>query len=146
MVNFINLPKSGNSNKTVDFPVSSSVVITGANGSGKTRLGAWLELDSTQKDTVRRISAQKSLSMTDFSQTSAMEEAECDLKYGYPDFKQVKSNPLHWKKGQRWGQKPFTFLLNDYESSWCTYSLSYFRKHLIIQKVGQRRTILFCIK
>lgn len=115
MVDFINLPQSGNSNEIFDFPVSSSVVITGANGSGKTRLGAWLELESNQKDIVRRISAQKSLSMPDFSHTSAIEEAECDLKYGYHDVKQVSSNPSHWKNSQRWGQKPFTFLLNDYE-------------------------------
>ncbi|MFQ2623988.1 DUF4435 domain-containing protein [Aeromonas caviae] len=115
MVDFINLPQSGNSNETFDFPVSSSVVITGANGSGKTRLGAWLELESNQKDIVRRISAQKSLSMPDFSHTSAIEEAECDLKYGYHDVKQVSSNPSHWKNSQRWGHKPFTFLLNDYE-------------------------------
>lgn len=115
MVDFINLPKSGNTNETIDLPVSSSVVITGANGSGKTRLGAWLELESSQKDIVRRISAQKSLSMPDFSHTSAIEEAECDLKYGYADVKQVKASPDHWKKSQRWGQKPFTYLLNDYD-------------------------------
>ncbi|MCT8125830.1 DUF4435 domain-containing protein [Alishewanella sp. BS5-314] len=115
MVDFISLPKSGNTTETFDLSVSSSVVITGANGSGKTRLGAWLELESSQKDIVRRISAQKSLSMPDFSHTSAIEEAECDLKYGYADVKQVKSNPSQWKKNQRWGQKPFTFLLNDYE-------------------------------
>lgn len=115
MVDFINLPKSGNTNETIDLPVSSSVVITGANGSGKTRLGAWLELESSQKDIVRRISAQKSLSMPDFSHTSAIEEAECDLKYGYADVKQVKASPDHWKKSQRWGKKPFTYLLNDYD-------------------------------
>lgn len=148
MVNFINLPQSGNSNKTFDFPVSSSVVITGANGSGKTRLGAWLELESTQKDTVRRISAQKSLSMPDFSQTSAMEEAECDLKYGYPDFKQIKSNPLHWKKGQRWGQKPFTFLLNDYEKLMVYLFTELFQKTLDHSegRTTQNNSILHKIK
>ncbi len=115
MVDFVNLPKSGNTHETIDLPVGSSVVITGANGSGKTRLGAWLELVGNQKDIVRRISAQKSLSMPEFSRTSAIEEAECDLKYGYADVKQVNSNPSHWKNSQRWGQKPVTFLLNDYE-------------------------------
>jgi len=115
VVDFVNLPKSGNTHETIDLPVGSSVVITGANGSGKTRLGAWLELVGNQKDIVRRISAQKSLSMPEFSRTSAIEEAECDLKYGYADVKQVNSNPSHWKNSQRWGQKPVTFLLNDYE-------------------------------
>lgn len=115
VVDFITLPSSGNTSETVNIPISSSLVITGANGSGKTRLGAWLELDSHQKDIVRRISAQKSLSMPDFSHTSAIEEAECDLKYGYSDFNTVKSNPEYWKRSQRWGQKPFTYLLNDYE-------------------------------
>lgn len=115
MVDFINLPKSGNADETTVLTVSSSVVITGANGSGKTRLGAWLELESSQKNIVRRISAQKSLSMPDFSHTSAIEEAECDLKYGYADVKQVMTMPDRWKKNQRWGKKPFTYLLNDYD-------------------------------
>jgi ABC-type lipoprotein export system ATPase subunit len=148
VVNFINLPKSGNSNEAFDLPVSSSVVITGANGSGKTRLGAWMELESTQKDIVRRISAQKSLSMPDFSQTSAMEEAECDLKYGYPDTKQVKINPSHWKNNQRWGQKPFTFLLNDYQQLMVYLFTELFQKTLDHSegKTTQNNSILHKIK
>jgi hypothetical protein len=115
VVDYFNLPKSGNTREVIDLAVGSSVVIIGANGSGKTRLGAWLELDSSQRDIVRRISAQKSLSMPEFSPTSAIEEAACDLKYGNADVKQVNLNPSHWKSSQRWGQKPVTFLLNDYE-------------------------------
>ncbi|MEZ8042249.1 DUF4435 domain-containing protein [Vibrio sp. 1F263] len=148
MVNFINLPKSGNTNDIINFPVDSSVVITGANGSGKTRLGAWLELESSQKDIVRRISAQKSLSMPDFSHTSAIEEAECDLKYGYPDVSAVSSNPSHWKKSQRWGEKPFTFLLNDYEKLMVYLFTELFQKTLDHSegRASQNNSILHKIK
>jgi ABC-type lipoprotein export system ATPase subunit len=148
MVDFINLPRSGSTDENFDLPVNSSVVITGANGSGKTRLGAWLEMESKQKDIVRRISAQKSLSMPDFSHTSAIEEAECDLKYGYPDVKQVTSNPSHWKKSQRWGQKPFTFLLNDYEKLMVYLFTELFQKTLDHSegRVSENNSILHKIK
>lgn len=42
---------------------NGSVVIIGANGAGKTRLGSWIEFSSTHRLKVHRISAQKSLSM-----------------------------------------------------------------------------------
>lgn len=148
LIKFINLPKSGNTNETVNLPVNSSVVITGANGSGKTRLGAWLELESSQKAIVRRISAQKSLSMPDFSSTSAIEEAKCDLKYGYADVKQVKTNPDNWKKSQRWGTKPFTYLLNDYEKLMVYLFTELFQKTLEHSEGRSKKnnSILYTIK
>lgn len=115
MVNFINLPKSTDTKTEIDFLVSSSVVITGANGSGKTRLGVWMEFEGSQNKIVRRISAQKSLTMPDFSNTSSMEEAETDLEFGSKQVKETKAHPVFYKTSSRWGNKPSTFLLSDYD-------------------------------
>lgn len=39
----------------------SSIIIVGANGSGKTRIGAWIEMTGPQKESAHRIAAQRSL-------------------------------------------------------------------------------------
>src|SRR5437588_1041414 len=99
---------------TVRVESGQTVVIVGANGSGKTRLGAWIEFKSSQRSLVHRISAQKSLTMPAFSTTSSLERAETDLRYGHWDIKEFERNP-DYKQVQRWGQNPNTFLLNDFE-------------------------------
>lgn len=55
---------------TISIQSKGSVVILGPNGSGKTRLGSWLEMQSGLKDRVHRISAQKSLTMPEVSVSS----------------------------------------------------------------------------
>ena len=59
----ITLPQ--NKDGIEEIKTSKSLLFVGANGSGKTRLGTWIEFNSPQKDKVHRISAQKSLSMPD---------------------------------------------------------------------------------
>lgn len=115
MILHLNLPKSGNSKECIELPIKKSMVVTGGNGSGKTRLGAWLEFESSQSSLVKRISAQKSLSMPNSSSTTSMEEAECDLKYGYANVKDVMNNPMHYKTHSRWSGKPSTSMLDDYD-------------------------------
>lgn len=101
----------------------SSLVILGANGSGKTRLGTWLELESTLKKKVHRIAAQKSLSVPKFISTSSSEHALDSLKYGIDvptiihmiDNNQYSSLQLeHNKKNTRWQNNPYTGLLDDF--------------------------------
>ncbi|EIJ0985553.1 DUF4435 domain-containing protein [Vibrio vulnificus] len=115
MIETLSLPVSGNHKELTEIKIQKSIILAGANGSGKTRLGTWLEFDGPQSELVRRISAQKSLSMPDSSHTTSMEEAECALRYGYDRFQDVRHNPLHYKTHQRWNGKPSTSLLNDYE-------------------------------
>jgi hypothetical protein len=86
-----------------------SVVILGVNGSGKTRLGSWLELKSEHKEKVHRISAQKSLSMPSVSTSMSVDEAEVNLIYGN------KEGNSKNKLSYRWGNNPNTFLLNDFD-------------------------------
>jgi len=63
--------------------VIGSVVIVGANGSGKTRLGSWLEMDSQQAAMTHRLAAQKSLVIPESCSTSSLDVAENLLFYGY---------------------------------------------------------------
>lgn len=112
----LELPKSGSAGKT-SIQCGQSVVIIGANGSGKTRLGTWIEFQSAYKEVVRRVSAQKSLAMPNSSTTSSLEQSEGELRLGHWDKKHGDSLVVteNWKTQQRWGNKPNTFLLNDFD-------------------------------
>ncbi|NES01390.1 MAG: AAA family ATPase [Okeania sp. SIO2F4] len=102
-----------------DNSSAASVVIVGANGSGKTRLGSWIEnnLESpqTQRYSVHRVAAQKSLSIPDFSPTSSMEVAKNMLYYGLHNDIIDDTNFLAYKLGNKWRSKPNTSLQNDYD-------------------------------
>lgn len=100
------LPKSTGGVIHVETP--QSVLLIGANGSGKTRLGSWIEINSPQKELVHRISAQKSLSMPDSTTPQSIEIAEKNLLFGNPAW-----NYQH--KASKWGNKPATAFLSDYE-------------------------------
>lgn len=84
------------------------VVVLGANGSGKSRLGAWIELESEHKNAAHRVSAQKSLDMPASSSPTSIEEAEAELLYGY------REGGFSHKLGHRWRNKPSVSLLNDF--------------------------------
>lgn len=99
-----------NSNPIIEF---EQLVIIGANGSGKTRLGSKIEENNSTK--AHRISAQKSLTMPNFVTTKSKEVAESEFRYGgwmesSPDYFKTQG----WKDG-RWGGRMNTFLLNDFE-------------------------------
>jgi ABC-type lipoprotein export system ATPase subunit len=51
----------------LEFEFGSSIVIVGANGSGKTRLGVYIEESLAARDIVHRIATQKTLAMEEFS-------------------------------------------------------------------------------
>ena len=93
----------------------SSVVIVGANGSGKTRLGSWIDLESPQTSLVHRVGAQKSLLIPDFCSTSSIDISKNTLLYGLHQ-PNVSSENLHSYKGSyKWVSKPNTHLQNDFD-------------------------------
>lgn len=97
---------------TIDIQTDQSIVIVGANGSGKTRLGTWIELNSPQKNLVHRISASKSLSMPDSTTPMSIDLASNSLLFGHE-----RINPgeeQHYKTHSKYGNKPATFLQNDF--------------------------------
>lgn len=99
------LPKDSNNEK---IEASQSILFIGANGSGKTRLGTWIEIDSPQKEQVHRISAQKSLSLPDSTTPQSIDLAEKDLLFGNPQW-------TYQHKPHKFSEKPATAFLDDYQ-------------------------------
>ncbi|MGF1567720.1 MAG: DUF4435 domain-containing protein [Nodosilinea sp.] len=130
-----------------EIQVKSSVVVVGANGSGKTRLGAWIDLVSPQKPLVHRVGAQKSLSIPEYCSTSSIDDAENTLLYGYYQHNSTSEQLLQYKIGHRWQSKPSTFLQSDYENDqWDWYLLPEsgdVPERLLLEILGSRQAILF---
>lgn len=103
----LTLPNNNGGNQEIE--TTTSLLFVGANGSGKTRIGTWIELQSPQKEKVHRISAQKSLTMPDTTTPMSIERAEKDLLFGDAD------GQWSHKQGHRWQSKPAISLLNDYQ-------------------------------
>ena len=91
-------------NSTIDS--IQNFVIVGANGSGKSHLGAWIE---TNNKDVLRISAQRALSVPDVITFKSEENAWNKILYG---------TETEHDKGYKWnwGQRYTTQLVDDYDS------------------------------
>lgn len=91
---------------------NNSLIIIGANGSGKSKLGAWLEQQDLPNN--HRVGAQRSLNFGDFISLKSYEQAENLLQYGVEN---IEGQHAHQKNKQaRWNYgKTTTSLLNDYE-------------------------------
>lgn len=87
--------------KSVTFPPSvwaleqssglecqTSIVVVGANGAGKSRLGAWLELTGPQKHLVHRITAQRSLVFPDSASPTGLQTAMENFHFA--------ARPIQW--------------------------------------------------
>ena len=105
------LPKASGGNSEITS--NQSILLIGANGSGKTRLGTWIEMTSPQCKLVHRLSAQKSLSMPDTTTPVSIERAEKDLLFGYADT--TPESEHSFKSGHKWQGKPAISFLNDYQ-------------------------------
>lgn len=86
-----------NGNKVDYTTESNSVIIVGANGAGKSKLGAWIEKGDFAK--VHRIAAQRGLSFNKNIPLKNYNEAENLVLYGESEAK----DPYTFKKGNRWG-------------------------------------------
>ena len=93
----------------ISIKSGSSVVFIGANGAGKTRLGVHLERHFAN-DIVEthRIAAHRSLVLNPNVVPPNLEIAVNRLWFGRDDAR-------HSKELSRWGQKPATILLNDFD-------------------------------
>lgn len=95
------------------------VVIIGANGSGKSRLGFWIEQNHPTPEKVHRISAQRALDFPEYIKLKSHEQAENEFLVGTAD-RLTFGRRLETKKSARWqlGNRPplsVTPMLNDYE-------------------------------
>ena len=107
---YIQMPPTGKYPNSHKLPLRDRVlVLIGANGSGKTRLGAWLDTQDIKLH--HRVSAHRSLVFPERVQPMDFQEAELRLFTGHTDTKQQ----AHYKQHHRWQNQPVTALLNDYE-------------------------------
>lgn len=90
----------------------NSIVLVGANGSGKTRMSVWI--DDNNHINTHRVSAQKSLNMPQAVSPADMDKASEMFIYG------TTNDNKDWlerrgKRNGRWGQAPETHMLNDFQ-------------------------------
>lgn len=90
---------------------SNSVIIIGANGSGKTRLGVWMEQNDTGG--VHRIGAQRALSFGNYIQQRGYEQSTNLLLYGNERSRGGNHDSRWGWDGE--GHAYSTGMLNDYE-------------------------------
>ncbi|MES2124321.1 MAG: AAA family ATPase [Gemmatimonadota bacterium] len=107
----IRLPRPSPTATTAEVETPARLVLIGANGSGKTRLGIWLEENNQDQMPVHRIGAQKALSIPEYAPVTNLEQAQKDLYLGRSDHHAT----LARKNQDRWGGSPATHLLSDYE-------------------------------
>ncbi len=105
----IKLPDlDGQSQTIID---KSSMILIGANGSGKTRMSIWIEKNNPDS-IVHRISAQKSLDMPEQTQNRDISVAYEKWFFGINNENKKFLNDA--RDSFRWGKKPVTHLLNDF--------------------------------
>ncbi|MDU1591968.1 MAG: DUF4435 domain-containing protein [Streptococcus anginosus] len=90
---------------------NNSIIIIGANGSGKSKLGAWIE--DQDSDIVHRIGAQRNLNFKPNLPLSNYDDAKNKIIYGTDDEDAVKRRD----KGFRWnwGKSKTTKLIDDFD-------------------------------
>lgn len=111
LMHTINFPTRGGVNRTeqIVFEDGANLVVLGSNGSGKSRLGAWIEKYSTNQYEVHRISAQRKLAVPTTITLYSIDQATNMLLYAT---NKKTSNSSKWNS--RWSNKPTTVLLDDF--------------------------------
>lgn len=100
----IPLPPKTPGESNVNLADSNILVIVGANGAGKTKLGRWIEDNAS---TSHRVSAQRALDVPESLTPQFKDAADKQLWHGHPS----ASN----RSAHRWGSRPETHQLNDYQ-------------------------------
>lgn len=96
----IKIPNQQFSGTEIELESELSIVFIGANGSGKSRMGSWIE---DHNKNVHRISAQKFLAIPENAPPRNLGEAQNYVTHGHPTAGQ-----------QRWNEGKTTSLLNDF--------------------------------
>lgn len=113
------LPPKRPGNTNEDWTDVRSVVVVGANGSGKSRVGAWIEENDTFVP-VHRVSAQRALVVPDLINPMPYDRAASQLQYGHYEPTWNESQHRQSKIGYRWRGEPLSHMLSDYELVLCT--------------------------
>ncbi len=104
---------AGRDNETVSD--ISSIVVVGANGSGKSQLGLWIEKNNPTCE-VHRITAQRALAIPIVVQPQPYDQARSRVHYGSFEPSWTQQQTKDNKIGQRFGDEPVGRLLTDFET------------------------------
>lgn len=107
-------PNTEHVNVTTDTGV---IVLVGANGSGKSRMGAWIESSLIQSGPVHRVSAQKVIELPKTITAESLSQSKFAFLYGHPELQKYINdlpNLYHMRLAHRWGQSPTSHTLNDF--------------------------------
>lgn len=101
----------GSGNKVENGTTSNAVIIIGANGSGKSKLGAWIEQQDLAN--VHRIGAQRNLNFSEYVPLKSYSQAEDIVFFGTAD----SNNGWKDQKGLRWnyGKSYTTSMMKDFD-------------------------------
>ncbi len=125
-----------NKNNEEMFIEDHSIVLVGANGSGKTRMSVWIDRNNPELH-IHRISAQRFLDMPRSVRPSEINTAEWDLRYGSSGYSNVAQARNHKFDG-RWGGRPETHMLNDYEKLLVLLMTDMFQKSIEFREEQKR--------
>jgi hypothetical protein len=103
------VPRTHGDRLSLELRSGETTIIVGSNGSGKTRLGVFIESQIPAK-LVHRIAAQKSLSLNDNINLISLERASSLLRFGHAEGNEA------FKAGQRWGNRPAVHFLSDFDA------------------------------
>jgi energy-coupling factor transporter ATP-binding protein EcfA2 len=99
-----------NGNLELTIKKGESLIIVGANGSGKTRLGVFIDRHlSNSNIEVHRVGAHRSLKLNPAVVPPSYETATNRLRFGYD------KGDVQYKHGHRWNSEPEVTLLNDFD-------------------------------
>lgn len=102
----------GDNNSVVNnITETNSVIIIGANGSGKSKLGAWIEKQDEQR--VHRISAQRKLNFSNHVPLKSYQHASNMVLYGTNEETQVGHKNIKWD----WNRQLTTKLVDDFDDA-----------------------------
>ena len=106
------LPDETGEKKEIETDTNSLIII-GANGSGKSKLGAWIESQNSFK--VHRIGAQRNLNFNTNFILRNYEDAQNNMFYGTADENFIKRQDKSYRWD--WGKSSTTKLIDDFEIS-----------------------------
>lgn len=104
------LPAGDGSGNTTVLNGGHNLVIIGANGAGKSRMGFWIENNQPGHIFVHRISAQRALIIPPAAEFRTVEIAEKTLFFGFPDISAHKGH----KAGRRYGGEGVIHEVSDF--------------------------------
>ncbi|MDM5465407.1 DUF4435 domain-containing protein [Bacillus cereus] len=104
----IKLPDENNQVRIEELE-NNALIIIGANGAGKSRLGAWIEQQDLE--IIHRVSAQRSLMFKDFIDLKSYTQSENILFFG------EEKGDRNQNKGYRWNWGKYTTtMVNDFDA------------------------------